>query len=307
MLQQSSYFLRVMRTHPNCIYCVIDDIYQATANLPEERRKEILLKVLRMILDKYSNEQEPSILITEAHRILKKETNMKDPFCRAKKVSLKTGRNIARKISKQLSKLEKGERIRILLKASAISNILDIRAIGVGYRNKAEELEAQFWSLFKEKLKVDDSKKIAPLLMEGSKDIVYLLDNVGELPVDSMLIKEISQNNKVTVVSRSAPMTSDATLEDVKKFSNIEKFSRVIESGSDTLGIIFEQSSKEVVELIENSDIVISKGQANFYSIYDNIDKIKGVAISLMFTKCSIVSMIFGYKKKIGVVYVIKE
>ncbi|MEM3258161.1 MAG: ARMT1-like domain-containing protein [Thermoproteota archaeon] len=295
-----------MRTHPDCIYCVIDDIYQATLSLPEERRKEVLLKVLKMVSDKYNEKQEPSVLITEAHRILKKTTNIKDPFYNLKKISLKVGKNIARKISKELDRLEKREKLKVLLKASAISNILDIRSIGVGYRNKAEELEAQFWRLFKEKLKVDDSKKIASLLMEEGKNITYLLDNVGELPIDSMLIKEISNNN-TTVVSRSNPITSDATLEDVMKFSNIGKFSKVIESGSDTLGIIFEQSNKEVVELIKNSDIVISKGQANFYSIYDNADKIKGTAISLMFTKCSIVSRIFGYKKKIGVVCIVKE
>lgn len=296
-----------MKTYPNCIYCVVDDIYQATANLSEGKRKEVLLQVLKMILEKYDEKQEPSILITEAHRILKKATNTKDPFYGPKRISLKAGRNIAKKISRGLDKLEKREKIRTLIKASAISNILDIRAIGVGYRNKVKELEEQFWSLFKEKLKVDDSKKIASLLIEGRKDIVYLLDNVGELPVDSMLIKEISQNNNVTVVSRSGPMTSDATLEDVKKFSDIEKFSNVIESGSDTLGIIFEQSNKEVVDLIKNSDVVIGKGQANFYSIYDNADKIKGTAISLMFTKCSIVSRVFGYEKKIGVAYIVKE
>jgi uncharacterized protein with ATP-grasp and redox domains len=80
-----------------------------------------------------------------------------------------------------------------------------------------------------------------------------------------------------------------------------------VESGSDTLGIIFEQSNKEVVDLIRKSDIVIGKGQANFYSIYDNADKIRGTAISLMFTKCSIVSRIFGYEKKIGVACIVKE
>ncbi|MGB9894515.1 MAG: damage-control phosphatase ARMT1 family protein [Thermoproteota archaeon] len=296
-----------MRTYPTCIYCVVDDIYHATANLSEEKRKEVLLRVLKMILEKYDEKQEPSALITEAHRILKNVTNTKDPFYRSKKVSLKAGRNIARRISRELDKLEKREKLRTLIKASAVSNILDIRAIGVGYKNKVEELETQFWSLFKEKLKVDDSKKIVSLLMEGGKDIVYLLDNVGELPIDSMLIKEISQNNNVTVVSRSGPMTSDATLEDVKKFSDIEKFSKVVESGSDTLGIIFEQSNKGVVDLIKKSDTVIGKGQANFYSIYDNTDKIRGTAISLMFTKCSIVSRIFGYEKKIGVACIVKE
>lgn len=296
-----------MKTYPSCIYCVIDDIYQATINLTEERRKKVLLEVLKMVLEKYDEKQEPSVLITEAHRILKKTTNMKDPFYKSKEISLKAGKNIARRVSRELKKLVKKEKIKTLLKASAVSNILDIRAIGVGYKNRTKDLEAQFWSLFSEKLKVDDRRRIASLLMKGGKDVVYLLDNVGELPIDSMLIKEISQNNNIIVVSRSTPMTSDATLEDVKKFSDIEKFSKVIESGSDTLGIIFEQSNKEVVELIENSDIVIGKGQANFYSIYNNANRIKGIAVSLMFTKCSIVSRIFGYEKRIGVAGIIKE
>lgn len=297
-----------MKFLSRCIVCAIEDIYQAmeSLNLSEERKRKILNEVLKEIIENSDENQEPSMLITLAHRLLKKNLKVNDPFRNSKKVSLKVGRKLAIQLSQMVKKMEVEKRLKVLIKASAIANSFDIRFVGIGYKSNEKELEKNFWSLFEKKLIVDQSNLVIKNFLKGNKKIAFLLDNVGELPIDSLLIKELSQSNKVVTIARSEPITSDATILDVKRFSKIEKFSTVMASGSDTLGIIFEQSDPKVIDLIKTADIVIGKGQANFYTLYDKIDELKGNVVSIMYTKCDLVSKIFGSNKNGGVVHVLK-
>jgi hypothetical protein len=82
----------------------------------------------------------------------------------------------------------------------------------------------------------------------------------------------------VTIVARSFPASNDATVADVRKAMEYPLFLalrtaeregrlRVIGSGSNTAGTNLFRMSKEFVHALREAEMVISKGQGNWYTL----------------------------------------
>jgi uncharacterized protein with ATP-grasp and redox domains len=72
------------------------------------------------------------------------------------------------------------------------------------------------------------------------------------------------------------------------------------------LGISWEEKSQELTESIEKADLIISKGQANFYLFSDYQKQIKKPVMCLLTTKCPYVSSYFKKTELISVAKFLK-
>jgi uncharacterized protein with ATP-grasp and redox domains len=138
--------------------------------------------------------------------------------------------------------------------------------------------------------------------------LLFIHDNVGEIAFDKLLIKEFKNSGWfVTSALRGGPITSDATLEDGAYVGINETADLVICAGPDTLGISWEEKSPELDYALTHSDLIVSKGQANFYLFSDYQKVIKKPVMCLLTTKCPYVSSYFKETSLISVAKLLNE
>lgn len=102
------------------------------------------------------------------------------------------------------------------------------------------------------------------------KCMVYLTDNCGEIVADKLLIRTLRRLNpsaEITAIVRGADALNDATLTDACQV-HLEEEAHVIGNGSRIAGTWLPSLSAEARDLIESADVILSKGQANFETLY---------------------------------------
>ena len=86
---------------------------------------------------------------------------------------------------------------------------------------------------------------------------------------------------------RSIPTLNDATLEETRAVG-MDKIVNVIENGVDgpLPGTILSRCSKEVIEMVDRSDLIISKGGGNFDTLDEEKEQLKKKITFLLLSKC---------------------
>lgn len=115
--------------------------------------------------------------------------------------------------------------------------------------------------------------------------------------MDTLLVRQLQGlGADVIYAVRGAPILNDATLEDAR-FVGMDRLCRVIPSGADSPGTILSRCSKDFLDQLYVSQIVISKGQGNFESLYGHIP---GVFFAFK-VKCPVVSRLTGFPVRTSV------
>jgi len=102
-----------------------------------------------------------------------------------------------------------------------------------------------------------------------AKNMVYVSDNAGEIVLDKLLIEGIQAQYpqaKLTLLVRGAPTLNDATVEDAQTVG-LTSLLPVIGNGSALPGTVWEEISMEARKLLQNADVILAKGQANFETL----------------------------------------
>ena len=291
-----------MRTHLNCASCIIDDLCGALQLIPlkEKIKNEILKESFQFLAREFSTEKIPSYFITEVHRILKRISGIEIPFKERRDKCNQLGIEMAKRIGLEAERLEESERFLFLVNWAIASNHLDFRTVGTGYGFQMAEIIEELRACLSEGLKIDQGDEILRIAKSSSK-ILYIHDNVGEIAFDKLLIKELRKYGaSVTSALRGGPITSDATMEDGETVSLQEATSKIIFAGPDTLGISLDEMSDQLKRELQTADLIIAKGQANYYALTEYRSKVPGEIACLFRTKCEIVSKDLGETGKIN-------
>jgi uncharacterized protein with ATP-grasp and redox domains len=269
--------------------------------LKEEIKNEILKESFQFLAQEFSTEKIPSYFITEVHRVLKRISGIKIPFKERRDKCNQLGIEMAEKITLEAGRLEESERFSFLVNWAIASNHLDFRTVGTGYGFQMAEIIKGLRTCITEGLKIDQRAEILQIA-KSSPQILYIHDNVGEIAFDKLLIKElIRYGTSVTSALRGGPITSDATIEDGETVGLQEAASKIILAGPDTLGISLHEMSDQLKRELQTADLVIAKGQANYYALTEYRSEVPGEIACLFRTKCEIVSNELGETGKINV------
>ena len=292
-----------MRTHLNCASCIMDDLCGALDLLPlkEEIKNEILKESFQFLAREFSTEKIPSYFITEVHRILKRISGIEIPFNERRDKCNQLGIKMVEKIALEAERLGEFDRFSFLVDWAIAGNHLDFRTVGTGYGFQMAEIIEGLRACVSEGLRIDQRVEIFQKA-KSSSEILYIHDNVGEIAFDKLLIKELRRyGSSVTSVLRGGPITSDATMEDGETVGLQEAASEIILAGTDTLGISLNEMSDQLKRELQTADLVIAKGQANYYALTEYRSKVPGKIACLFRTKCEIVSNDLGETGKINV------
>ena len=106
--------------------------------------------------------------------------------------------------------------------------------------------------------------------MENARTLVYLTDNCGEIVLDKLFIKQIKETFpglNITAMVRGGDVINDATLVDAKEVG-LTEIVPCMGNGNAAPGTIVGRLSEEARETLFHADVIISKGQGNFESLY---------------------------------------
>jgi len=123
----------------------------------------------------------------------------------------------------------------------------------------------------------------------GCGDLLYLLDNAGEIVFDKALIRQLQRHTRVTAVVKAAPIINDACLEDAEQVG-LTELCEVIDNGGGFVGSPLNLVPASFLERMRRADIILGKGQGN----YETIDDFDGNVYLLLKAKCDVVARHIG-------------
>jgi uncharacterized protein with ATP-grasp and redox domains len=285
-----------MLTRLTCAICIIDDLQGAleTAVPDEATRLDILREAMAWLGETFHTRRIPSYYITRVHRLLKQRTGLQMPFRQLRQQCNKAGLAVRKRAAGVLRTIKDDQRRMKTLALWAIAgNHLDFRTVGTGYDLAAEDITTQLADIVSEGLAIDHT---AELLKAARKapHVLYLADNVGEIALDTLLVAELQRHGAhVTVAVKGGPITSDAVMEDAQAVG-MDPLAPIILTGPDTLGLPLDEMSPQVRAELERADVVISKGQANYYACSELAHELPAAVFCLLRTKCSVASRSLG-------------
>jgi uncharacterized protein with ATP-grasp and redox domains len=121
------------------------------------------------------------------------------------------------------------------------------------------------------------------------------MDNCGEIVIDKLIIEELRKLNpqvNITAIVRGEEVINDATIEDAEQVG-LNELVKVIGNGSDILGTCLKYISEEARTVIEEADVVLSKGQGNFETLQGYDKNIYYIFLC----KCEMIAEMFGVEK----------
>ena len=133
--------------------------------------------------------------------------------------------------------------------------------------------------------------------LKQSKSLVYLGDNAGEIVFDKLLIETIKDRYAIDVVFivRSVATLNDVTLNESRSVK-IDEIATIVENGMDgpCPGTVLARCSEEVKTLVEDADMIVSKGGGNFDSFGEEKGDIREKTTFMLLSKCQPYCDFFG-------------
>ena len=287
-----------MRIQPACVACIFDDLEGVVRLLVNETETahQVMEESLRFVARDYALGKVPSTYITGVHRIFKRITGMAMPFATLRRKANEVGLRITKRL---VPPEDPEERFRYLVGWAIAGNHLDFRTVGTGYELTIEQMHAMLEQQVQQGLQVDETSAILEVA-RGAGRILYILDNVGEIAFDKLLIQELQRYAHVVSTVRGGPITSDAVMEDAVQVG-LDQVVPLVLAGPDTLGISLDEMSDELREEMRCADLIITKGQANYYVMDEYRHQAQQRIACLFSTKCDPVARNFGLEGKVNI------
>ena len=139
--------------------------------------------------------------------------------------------------------------------------------------------------------------------LENAEEVLYLMDNAGELVLDMILIREIKRlGPRVIAVVKGGPVLNDATMIDADEVGLSECADEVRDTGASAIGVNLERNSEEFKKLFSSAELIVAKGMGNFESLTE-FDPSCPI-VHIMRTKCNPVAEHVGVPRNKNVVLI---
>jgi len=273
-----------MKAELACIPCIMKQAFNTAVRATDDEGK------IREILDRTAEyvktvnlDTTPADASNFAYRITREITENEDPYREDKRsfndLCLGKLEDLRRLVTASEHPMKTAARLAIL------GNVIDM---GIGF---AFDLDDELKNVLERELAVDDFDDFAAFIGGGGKKMMYLLDNAGEIVFDRLLVEILAVDHDVTCVVKRGPIINDATREDAD-YTGLTGLVKVIDTGSDGIGVKWDEVSDEFVRTYENADVIVSKGQGNFETMSDRDKR----TYFLLRAKCDSVASMLGVR-----------
>ncbi|MCX8030506.1 MAG: ARMT1-like domain-containing protein [Thermodesulfovibrionales bacterium] len=277
-----------MKTHLDCFPCFLKQTIIALNLATDDKKLQFaIIKEVSKVISQADITKPPAFTTTFMHRKIRHMLK-KDPFATVKRKY----NSVALSLYPELKKLiwQSNDPLMTATRLSIAGNVIDFGIYTTINIHKTIK------KALEEPLTIDDFTKLKALLNE-KKEILYLLDNSGEIVFDKLLIEVlINFGFNIKAVTKGEPVLNDSTIEDAEEVGLTETC-EVITNDSDCIGTILEMTSDNFKEKFSKSELIISKGQGNFetltYQFKEKNNNNKDICY-LFQSKCEVVSRELG-------------
>lgn len=253
----------VRRFHPQCIDCLFNK-YVSRADLAEDDEIRIAYtERLEKILRDADSQTSPPEVIEKITALLKELLGVVDSYEAEKRHF--NALMLSKEASIQAEIEGAADPLHVALNFALLGNYIDFGAMNSVDEDKlALMLKGAVGLEYR-----DDEYNNLRVDLSKAKRLVYLTDNCGEIVADKLFIKAILAcypHLDAEVIVKGAPVLNDATLEDAGQVG-LQSVVKVSHNGSGLAGTCLNRISDEAKTKIEDADIIIAKGQANFETL----------------------------------------
>lgn len=268
----------------DCLPCMLKQALEAGRMVTDQidLQEKIMTDAMRILLDYKAHRNAPD-LARSIHHDIRKKTGIMDPYVDIKERDLTAAMALYPFLKDFVRKQE--DALYWALKTAATGNSIDAAIYqNIDVKSCVEtELEKEFYTHCVEVLKNK---------LKTAENILILGDNTGETVFDKVLIEQLKRESKAAIyyAVRNEPILNDTTkIEAIQ--SGIDEVAEIISSGCNSPGTMIEECSPDFLEIYQQADVIISKGQGNYESLSDREEEI----FFLLKAKCSMIA------KKLGV------
>lgn len=267
-----------MRSSLDCIPCFIRQALEAGRAVSDDPEvHESVVREMLLWMSKADLGQSPPIFAQHIHRRLKTAVSDDDPYRAAKdrhnRMVVSLLPELRAKIASSDDPLHTAARLAIA------GNAIDM---GI----KADITESDLRTAIDQALDepVCGEPEEFQYAVTHARDILYLVDNAGEIALDVLLVEQLGRE-RVTVAVRGAPVLNDATLADAHAVG-LDAVAELVANGSDAPGTILADCSDDFRRRFAQADLVIAKGQGN----YESLNEEPGDIFFLFKVKCDVIA-----------------
>lgn len=230
--------------------------------------------------ENFNRDSQPNKVATDVNQYIKQETKCEDAYFKQKETSNEIALSIVDNV-KDILKIN--DDLETYAKVAIVGNILDF---GVYHINT--DFRALINTNLDRNLSINDLDEFEKAL-KGHDNVLYLVDNTGEIVFDRLLIEKIREYDvRVTVAVKDSPIVNDACTKEAIE-AGLDNVAEIITVGSDSGGIVEEMFSDDFKKFFDESDFIISKGMANYEGLTEMNLKNKDV-FCLLCSKCRPIS-----------------
>lgn len=249
----------------DCIYCTIKKADNLFSQYEKDENKKIkFMKEVFKIISLSETEDTSPYINARIMRYLNSELNLGDVYYEIKKQYNKLLLSMEEEILKNIYSAE--DRLLVALKYAMVGNFIDFGAMD---KVDIDKLKSLIKNAPEQEINVNEYKKFIEEL-KGSKQLVYIIDNAGEIVFDKIfikIIKELYPHIVIDVIVRGKPIHNDATIIDAEEVG-LCNIVNVIENGTDIPGTQLNAINIRSKEKFDNANLIIAKGQGNFETLF---------------------------------------
>lgn len=276
-----------MKVYYQCAPCFLRQAREALdmATTDDELKLEIMEELTQIVGGSFRKGAVSNKIGTRVHRTIKKRTGNEDPYLIQKEKCNQIAHQFLPSIEKLL---EEDNSLKNYLKAAITGNIIDFGALGLD-----RDIEALITETMQKDLAVDHSDLLEEELHKAEK-VLYLVDNIGEIVFDKLLIEKLKDdyNVDVMVAVKEKPILNDACIPDARDIG-LDEVAELTTIGTDSIGVIYEDFSPEFREIFNHADLIIAKGLGNYEGLDEILPSDKPI-FSLLNAKCRPIALNIG-------------
>ncbi len=249
-----------MKIRLGCLPCYVNQAMQASkyAAMDEDERWETVQSVCRELSD--VDRSQPSARVGQkVHKIVRDHADTADPYREQKELSNESAREYLGEFRELV--LRSKEPLERAARLAAAGNAVDFGP------SREFDIESDLRRGYEEEFVINDWPQFRSSL-RGATDLLYFTDNSGEIIYDTLFIELLLDRtglDELDLVVKDGPFLNDVTegdLENLEVDESGEVKIRTVDNGDG--GSSPALWSEEVEGWLDEYDLVVSKGQANY-------------------------------------------
>jgi len=272
----------VITLSPECFPCFFRqaDLAALACGASGFSRKALADRVAGILTDVPGGEV-PAGIATRLHQAAREELGTDDPFRAVKEREFRRFGETASRAESLVA--ASADPMAAAVWMAVFGNIMDSGIIErESMEGEAERLSAEI-----------ATRKIPDRLLDrilASRTVGVLLDNAGEVAYDVPLLARLAGDGRALWIGvKGGPVIDDLTEEEAHRLG-LFAYGEIVSNGNRGVGTDLALCPGEFRERIAGSDLILSKGQANFETLFGHVRN----AFFLFRCKCPVVSRVLG-------------